>query len=166
MLRTPISRTGAVSALLLQLAPAWAEAYLGRVKYNSPPSSTLEEFGNYLAIHVGQAIDAQQVQHGGVRVVAVVLACVNRTTVVGMQFGHCDIILTRMVAARRLHKMTNNSQTKYRGDPDDDRQDSGPEAQAEILDPNDSNLLRDRIKGQTQEHARPPRLEDEGQSGG
>jgi hypothetical protein len=35
-----------------------------------------------------------------------------------------------------------------------------------VLDPNDSNLLRDRIKGQTQEHARPPRLEDEGQSGG
>jgi hypothetical protein len=39
-------------------------------------------------------------------------------------------------------------------------------SEAEVLDPNDSNLLRDRIKGQTQEHARPPRLEDEGQSGG
>ncbi|MGA8029871.1 MAG: D-TA family PLP-dependent enzyme [Bryobacteraceae bacterium] len=35
-----------------------------------------------------------------------------------------------------------------------------------ILDPNDSNLLRDQIKGQTTEHATPPRLEDEGQSGG
>jgi hypothetical protein len=35
-----------------------------------------------------------------------------------------------------------------------------------VLDPNDTNLLRDRIKGQTQEHAKPPRLEDEGQSGG
>jgi hypothetical protein len=39
-------------------------------------------------------------------------------------------------------------------------------SESEVLDPNDSNLLRDRIKGQTQEHARPPRLEDEGQSGG
>jgi len=62
--------------------------------------------------------------------------------------------------------MANDSQTKCPGDPGDDRQDSGSEAQAEVLDPNDSNLLRDRIKGQTQEHAQPPRLEDEGQSGG
>lgn len=62
--------------------------------------------------------------------------------------------------------MTNDSQTKCPGDPEGDRQNSGPEAQAEVLDPNDSNLLRDRIKGQTQEHAQPPRLEDEGQSGG
>jgi hypothetical protein len=37
---------------------------------------------------------------------------------------------------------------------------------AETLDPNDSNLLRDQVKGQTTEHANPPRLEDEGQSGG
>jgi hypothetical protein len=37
---------------------------------------------------------------------------------------------------------------------------------AETLDPNDSNLLRDQVKGQTTEHASPPRLEDEGQSGG
>ena len=34
------------------------------------------------------------------------------------------------------------------------------------LDPNDSNRVRDKIKGQTTEHADPPRLEDEGQSGG
>ena len=34
------------------------------------------------------------------------------------------------------------------------------------LDPNDSDLLRDHLKGQTSEHAKPPRLEDEGQSGG
>jgi hypothetical protein len=33
-------------------------------------------------------------------------------------------------------------------------------------DPNDSDTLRDRLKGQTTEHADPPRLEDEGQSGG
>lgn len=32
--------------------------------------------------------------------------------------------------------------------------------------PADSDLLRDKIKGQTTEHADPPRLEDEGQSGG
>ena len=36
----------------------------------------------------------------------------------------------------------------------------------DLLDPNDSNLLRDEIRGQTKEHADPPRLEDEGQSGG
>jgi hypothetical protein len=33
-------------------------------------------------------------------------------------------------------------------------------------DPNDSDALRDQLKGQTTEHAKPPRLEDEGQSGG
>ena len=43
---------------------------------------------------------------------------------------------------------------------------SGQQDQAEILDPNDSNLLRDRIRGRTDQHAKPPRLEDEGQSGG
>lgn len=36
----------------------------------------------------------------------------------------------------------------------------------ESLDPTDSRLLRDQLKGQTTEHATPPRLEDEGQSGG
>jgi hypothetical protein len=36
----------------------------------------------------------------------------------------------------------------------------------ESLDPNDSDLLRDELKGETVEHAKPPRLEDEGQSGG
>jgi len=36
----------------------------------------------------------------------------------------------------------------------------------EPTDPNDSDLLRDKLKGQTLEHAVPPRLEDEGQSGG
>ncbi len=44
--------------------------------------------------------------------------------------------------------------------------DSGPECQDAVLDPNDSDLLRNRVKGQTVEHAWPPRLEDEGQSGG
>jgi len=43
---------------------------------------------------------------------------------------------------------------------------SNDEAEVEILDPNDTNLVRDRIHGQTEEHAQPPRLEDEGQSGG
>src|ERR1019366_6415767 len=37
---------------------------------------------------------------------------------------------------------------------------------AESPDPNDSDLLRDQLKGETVEHAKPPRLEDEGQSGG
>ena len=41
--------------------------------------------------------------------------------------------------------------------------DESPEPE---LDPNDSDALRDRVKGQTTEHADPPRLEDEGQSGG
>jgi hypothetical protein len=36
----------------------------------------------------------------------------------------------------------------------------------ESMDPNDSDLLRDELKGETVEHAKPPRLEDEGQSGG
>jgi len=36
----------------------------------------------------------------------------------------------------------------------------------EETDPQDSDALRDQIKGQTTEHADPPRLEDEGQSGG
>ncbi len=36
----------------------------------------------------------------------------------------------------------------------------------EPLDPNDSDLLWDELKGNTTEHATPPRLEDEGQSGG
>jgi len=36
----------------------------------------------------------------------------------------------------------------------------------ESLDPNDSDLLRDQLKGGTVEHAKPPRLEDEGQPGG
>lgn len=36
----------------------------------------------------------------------------------------------------------------------------------ETLDPNDSSRLTDELKGQTKEHATPPRLEDEGQSGG
>ncbi|MBV9406547.1 MAG: hypothetical protein JO211_14480 [Acidobacteriaceae bacterium] len=36
----------------------------------------------------------------------------------------------------------------------------------EALDPQDTDRLREKIKGQTTEHATPPRLEDEGQSGG
>jgi hypothetical protein len=39
-------------------------------------------------------------------------------------------------------------------------------APEEPNDPNDSDLLRDELKGKTTEHAKPPRLEDEGQSGG
>lgn len=35
----------------------------------------------------------------------------------------------------------------------------------ESPDPNDSDLLRDKLKGETVEHAKPPRLEDESQSG-
>ena len=37
---------------------------------------------------------------------------------------------------------------------------------AQVIDPNESDLLRDQLKGETTEHADPPRLEDEGQSGG
>jgi hypothetical protein len=36
----------------------------------------------------------------------------------------------------------------------------------EILDPNDSEMEWDLSRGQTKVHAVPPRLEDEGQSGG
>jgi hypothetical protein len=38
--------------------------------------------------------------------------------------------------------------------------------QAELLGPNDSDLLRDQLRGETIIHAKPARLEDEGQSGG
>jgi hypothetical protein len=48
----------------------------------------------------------------------------------------------------------------------EDEQAPAGEEKAETLDPSDSNLLRDQVKGQTTEHASPPRLEDEGQSGG
>lgn len=52
-------------------------------------------------------------------------------------------------------------------DIDPDRKAELPaEENADALDPNESNLLRDQVKGQTTEHATPPRLEDEGQSGG
>lgn len=36
----------------------------------------------------------------------------------------------------------------------------------ESLDPNDSDMEIDQLRGQTKLHARPPRLEDEGQPGG
>jgi hypothetical protein len=51
-------------------------------------------------------------------------------------------------------------------DPEASGKKADTEETPEKLDPNDSNLLRDQLKGQTTEHAYPPRLEDEGQSGG
>jgi hypothetical protein len=48
----------------------------------------------------------------------------------------------------------------------DNATDQVPGKSPETLDPNDSELLRDELKGQTLKHAKPPRLEDEGQSGG
>jgi len=36
----------------------------------------------------------------------------------------------------------------------------------ESLDPNDSDMELDQLRGQTKLHAKPPRLEDEGQPGG
>jgi len=44
--------------------------------------------------------------------------------------------------------------------------DAGKMPPDDPIDPNDSEALRDQLKGQTTEHAEPPRLEDEGQSGG
>jgi hypothetical protein len=46
--------------------------------------------------------------------------------------------------------------------PDSENDNDEPES----MDPNDSDMLRDQLKGETFEHAKPPRLEDEGQSGG
>jgi hypothetical protein len=46
--------------------------------------------------------------------------------------------------------------------PPESRQVAAPEP----LDPNDSARLKDQLRGQTTEHANPPRLEDEGQAGG
>jgi hypothetical protein len=48
----------------------------------------------------------------------------------------------------------------------DGKPEPADEEKADTFDPNDSILLRDQVKGQTTEHASPPRLEDEGQSGG
>ena len=49
----------------------------------------------------------------------------------------------------------------------DESQHSNPDAvEPESTDPNDSERLSDKLKGETTEHAKPPRLEDEGQSGG
>jgi hypothetical protein len=50
--------------------------------------------------------------------------------------------------------------------PEDTHEVSSAEQSAEVLDPNDADRLRNQIRGQTLEHAVPPRLEDEGQSGG
>jgi hypothetical protein len=36
----------------------------------------------------------------------------------------------------------------------------------DTLDPNDSDAPLDQLRGHTKLHAKPPRLEDEGQSGG
>jgi hypothetical protein len=41
-----------------------------------------------------------------------------------------------------------------------------PEDQPEPLDPNDSDMEVDKMRRQTTQHAKPQRLEDEGQSGG
>jgi hypothetical protein len=49
--------------------------------------------------------------------------------------------------------------------PPDRRYEEDPDATLEI-DPNDADRLKNQIRGQTTEHATPPRLEDEGQSGG
>jgi hypothetical protein len=43
------------------------------------------------------------------------------------------------------------------------REDDG---RADTTRPDDDHILRSKINGQTTEHATPPRLEDEGQSGG
>jgi hypothetical protein len=49
--------------------------------------------------------------------------------------------------------------------PPDRQHDEDPDATLEI-DPNEAERLKNQIRGQTTEHATPPRLEDEGQSGG
>ena len=40
------------------------------------------------------------------------------------------------------------------------------EIDPDTLDPNDSDMELDQLRGQTKLHAKPPRLEDEGQPGG
>jgi hypothetical protein len=47
----------------------------------------------------------------------------------------------------------------------DKKPDEANEA-AESLDPNDSDMEWDKLRGHTTVHAKPPRLEDEGQPGG
>ncbi len=41
-----------------------------------------------------------------------------------------------------------------------------PQTRPEEIDPANSESLKAELKGETTEHAQPPRLEDEGQSGG
>ena len=70
----------------------------------------------------------------------------------------------RIEAERNLASRVGNTGTM-------DAETIPPESQeaavpAEPLDPNDSARLKDQIRGQTTEHASPPRLEDEGQAGG
>jgi hypothetical protein len=53
--------------------------------------------------------------------------------------------------------------------PNPEQQSAEPQKKSdepESVDPNDSALERDQLKGQTTQPAKPPRLEDEGQSGG
>lgn len=71
----------------------------------------------------------------------------------------------RMRETKRFQKLQQNSI----GDGAEDHPQESQHAAAvppEPLDPNDSACLKDQIRGQTMEHATPPRLEDEGQSGG
>jgi hypothetical protein len=46
------------------------------------------------------------------------------------------------------------------------KKDAFRDSTPEPVDPNQSDLFRDKLKGQTEEHGIPPRLEDEGQWGG
>ncbi len=62
--------------------------------------------------------------------------------------------------------MTIERRSEKPAEPDPAGQQASIGEQPETLDPADSHLLRDQLKGQTTEHASPPRLEDEGQSGG
>jgi len=55
-----------------------------------------------------------------------------------------------------------NDQLPDPDSPDPDPSDIDPDS----LDINDSDLEIDQLRGQTKLHAKPPRLEDEGQPGG
>ena len=83
----------------------------------------------------------------------------------GLRFSNCGLCQTSI---RQTEGMGNDRtpETAKREKSLEDEQHRGNGDKPEAMSPNNSNLLRDELKGTTTEHATPPRLEDEGQSGG
>ena len=63
-------------------------------------------------------------------------------------------------------RQTINMKSDRRGNVPDSQLQDPEQRPSQEVDPNDTDRLKNQIRGQTKEHADPPRLEDEGQSGG